>query len=253
MLFNPLRVGQRALVAALLASAAPAAFAQHSHQAPPSSARAVVTPDPPGTHGMLLFGRHALYASHLPMFHRPHDYQVLLELELSGPAQAAYAASLGQYPQETVYTLDPEKFVLPDMVAHPRPFQADVYRGHFERGGTRIASGATVRIRRVVYFRPLLAADAAPAHPTYIVLGNSQEQFLAHRIAGQPDYDQVLRVTLSPAGARQLTRLGFLTWQADTVLTAPLARPGKVWGSAAGTSQPLRVEQPLYLEFDDLR
>lgn len=27
-------------------------------------------------HGMLIFGKEKIYASHLPMFHPPHDYQV---------------------------------------------------------------------------------------------------------------------------------------------------------------------------------
>jgi hypothetical protein len=33
-----------------------------------------------GVHGMLLFGADTLYLSHLPMFMRPHNYQVILEV-----------------------------------------------------------------------------------------------------------------------------------------------------------------------------
>ena len=39
--------------------------------------------DRPSVHGMLLFGKENLYASHLPMFHAPHDYQVIFKLNLS--------------------------------------------------------------------------------------------------------------------------------------------------------------------------
>ena len=42
--------------------------------------------DVPTTHGMLLFGNETVYASHLPMFHSPHDYQLILELDLEGVA-----------------------------------------------------------------------------------------------------------------------------------------------------------------------
>ena len=202
---------------------------------------------------MLLFGSAALYASHLPMFHRPHDYQVLLELELSSPARAAYAASQRDFPAEPVYTLDPEKFVLPDMVAHPRPFRADVYRGHFERGGVRIANGAEVRIRRVVYYRHLQPAEAPAPRPAFVLLGGAQEQFMVHRIGGRPDYDQVLRLVPTPATARLLSRRGRLEWQADSAWAAPLTGAGTVRGKTAARPLPLQVLKPIYFETDDLR
>ena len=201
---------------------------------------------------MLLVGNQVVYASHLPMFHRPHDYQVVLELELSAPAQAVYEASRRDFPREAVYTLEPEKFVLPELVAHPRAFRADVYRGHFERGGTRIANGAVVQVRRVVYFRQLQPTEADPARPEFLVFGNAQEQFMAHRIAGRPDYDQVMRVAVPPA-TLPLLRQRFLPWQADTVLLAPLAKPGLLRGTALGKPLTVRVVQSIYTETDDLR
>jgi hypothetical protein len=36
--------------------------------------------DQPAVHGMLLVGEETLYLSHLPMFHSPHNYQVILEV-----------------------------------------------------------------------------------------------------------------------------------------------------------------------------
>ena len=38
--------------------------------------------DPPAIHGMLMVGTQTIFLSHLPMFHRPHDYQVILEVGL---------------------------------------------------------------------------------------------------------------------------------------------------------------------------
>jgi len=248
MLFNPLRVA--AATAAVLLASATFPAAQHTHHSKPATAAAT---DPPGTHGMLLFGKAALYGSHLPMFHSPHDYQVLLELELSGPARTAYAASRRQFAEETVYTLDPERFVLPEMVAHPRPFLADVYRGHFERGGTCIAKGATVRIHRVVYFHRLNPAEAAAPLPAYLLFGNAQEQFLAHRIAGQPDHDQVLSVAAAPADAAAFSRRNYVEWQADSAFTFPLPAPKVIPGQAANRPMPLQVLRSLYFETDDLR
>jgi hypothetical protein len=43
-----------------------------------------------GEHGMALFGgKEGLYASHLPMFHAPHDYQVVLQVHVADPATDA--------------------------------------------------------------------------------------------------------------------------------------------------------------------
>ena len=43
-----------------------------------------------GVHGMALFGgKDGRYAAHLPMFHAPHDYQVLLPIRLADKAKDA--------------------------------------------------------------------------------------------------------------------------------------------------------------------
>ena len=50
----------------------------HSPQTGPQSDHAAV-------HGMLMVGEDRSLMSHLPMFHSPHDYQLLLEVNLSAP------------------------------------------------------------------------------------------------------------------------------------------------------------------------
>jgi hypothetical protein len=39
----------------------------------------------PAVHGMLMVGEARVLMSHLPMFHAPHDYQIILETSLSVP------------------------------------------------------------------------------------------------------------------------------------------------------------------------
>src|SRR5262245_41628455 len=48
--------------------------------------------DPAAVHGMAMIGESRVFLSHLPMFHRPHDYQVLLEVELSAELRDVPAA-----------------------------------------------------------------------------------------------------------------------------------------------------------------
>src|SRR4051812_40110713 len=96
---------------------------------------------PAATHGMLIFGKSQIYLSPLPMFHRPHDYQAIFHVSLPVDVEAAFVEDERQHPEQTVYTLVPQAFSLPELAVRPFPFQATIYRGHFERGGTPILSG----------------------------------------------------------------------------------------------------------------
>ncbi len=151
--------------------------------------------DRPSLHGMLLFGKkNTMYVSHLPMFHNPHDYQLIATLVVPREAQAAYQKSLSEHPEETVYTLVPETFVLPEMVKSPRPFQASLVRGHFERGGTEFVAKVTVSFGRIVHFRKFEPKDTKPVNATYLYFGSREEAFLAHYITSKPDFDHVVEV-----------------------------------------------------------
>ncbi|KUG07377.1 hypothetical protein [Solirubrum puertoriconensis] len=240
-----------ALAAALLFVQA-TAHAQHSQHSPAP----LSTPDRPGVHGMLVFGTGRVYASHLPMFHSPHDYQVLLEIILSDSARAAYTTSRRKFPDEQVYTLEPEKFVLPAMLQQPRPFKATLYRGHFERGGTPIAGGVTVRIAKVLYAKQLQANPDPETKAEYVLVGNEQEQFLVHRIGARPNFDQVLRVSLPDARTRkQLAQQGSLVLTQPRLAASaePITTPATITGEVAGRKAALRASGSLYLEHEDLK
>lgn len=150
--------------------------------------------DHPSVHGMLLFGNEKVYISHLAMFHSPHDYQLIAELELPAPALEAYKKSQAANPQETVFTLVPESFVLPELVANPKPFQASLVKGHFERGGTEFAANITVKLGKIVHFRKFDPRASHPKAATYLHFGNAHEAFVAHFISAKPDFDHVVQV-----------------------------------------------------------
>src|SRR5258706_108638 len=48
------------------------------------AARAATSVDAPSVHGMLIVGESTVFLSHLPMFHPPHDYQLILNAKLPG-------------------------------------------------------------------------------------------------------------------------------------------------------------------------
>jgi hypothetical protein len=87
------------------------------------------SPNKPSVHGMLIFGKKNSYALHLPLFHTPHDYQIILQLKLSLAAQQKFLKDQQLHPEFTAYTIEPKRFVLPDMIGRPKPFKVNLYRG----------------------------------------------------------------------------------------------------------------------------
>src|SRR5258708_2218861 len=74
--------------------------------------------DPPATHGMLLFGNQVTYASHLPMFHAPHDYQVIMKLSLESLPHSQTLVSYEKLKANgvTFFTLEPQKVDLTQVI-----------------------------------------------------------------------------------------------------------------------------------------
>lgn len=158
-------------------------------------------------HGMLLVGEETVYLSHLPMFTDPrHDIQAILEATLAGDGgdpQAAYADDRRRTGTK-MYTVQPEEFVLSDLVPadpehHPprRSFNGTIVRGHFERGGRPVLHDVVIEVTNVVHFRQF--DPDAPGLPQlqYLLFGKGSELFLAHLITKPPDFDQVLSVQVT--------------------------------------------------------
>src|ERR1700735_2697030 len=74
-----------------------------------------------GIHGMLVAGvqkaddgmRSPVYASHLPMFMPPHDFQVLLRV--TGEAASRYGDFVAHFGSGDIYTFRPEPFSITEL------------------------------------------------------------------------------------------------------------------------------------------
>lgn len=155
------------------------------------------TTDKASTHGMLIFGKNKIYAYHLPMFHSPHNYQIILELELDETAKSLFIEDQKSNPEYISYTIEPETFVLPQMIAKGNSFMVDLYRGHFERGGKKIASKIKVVIKEVLFYNKFKSDEKRSALSSFILFGNDKEQFMAHLLTNKPDFDQIIEVKTS--------------------------------------------------------
>ncbi len=221
--------------------------------APVADAQAPAAGSSMGEHGMVLFGgRDGLFLSHMPMFHRPHDTQAVLQVHLADAARdAALRRELAARP--ALWTIVPERFELdrlaPEAAAPIRSFHADVVRGHFERGGKTQSQGDLFIVDRVVFDHRLAPAPVPGATLQYRVVdagGAAREHFLVHWIATRPDADHILRVLTAPRS----TLPAQLELPHGSALSAePLALQQAL--RAAGVAS-ARVDPAIYLETGDL-
>lgn len=165
--------------------------------------------DRPATHNMLVVGEDTVYLSHLPMFQEegkppmPHRYQAILEVTFAN--QAGYVKDRQEHQTTKIYTLTPEVFVLPELVAvdpqhQPlRSFKAnEIFRGHLEKDDkVPILQDVEVSVKRVSYFREFAPKAPKSSQLEYLLFGNGQELFLAHVITAPPDFDQILAVKVT--------------------------------------------------------
>jgi hypothetical protein len=207
--------------------------------------------DKPAVHGMVIFGAEKIYAYHLPMFHPPHNYQVMLELQLDTEMVMNLKRDRQLHPEHTTYTIEPEVFVLPEMIQSPRPFKANIYRGHFERGGVKLFTDVTVNISQVLYFNSLDPLADKSETLQYLVVGNQKEQYAAHLLTNKPDFDQLIQITIDPTLLKDVKylKINFPAIENNV--------PGVSGNAVNGflTDRPVKMIflRQLYLEFDDLR
>lgn len=142
-----------------------------------------------GVHGMVLFGSgEHLYLSHIPMFRRPHDLQVVLAVQLQHDGISPERAF-----DDAGYTLEPERFDLDALAAGTlRGFTGTVYQGSFEGGGKPLFTGVRVKVREVVLAARLDAASTPAPTLGYLAVGTPERLYLIHQLSAAPGFDQVL-------------------------------------------------------------
>lgn len=212
----------------------------------------VQSQDKPSTHGMLIFGTEKTYASHLPMFHSPHNYQIILELELDAATKKLFIVDQEKNPEYATYTIEPEKFVLPEMIQNPKSFKANLYRGHFERGGIKIAADIHVIIKKIIYYTKFKTDEARSVKTNFIVFGNSKEQFIAHQITNKPDFDQIIKIKTTTNFTFENKNYELVTLNKTENSTIGVSS-NEIEADYNSNPTNLTLLKQLYLEFDDLK
>ncbi|CCQ10064.1 hypothetical protein PALB_9290 [Pseudoalteromonas luteoviolacea B = ATCC 29581] len=136
----------------------------------------------------------SLYASHLPMFHTPHDVQFIARIKLQD--QSTHKALIQALMSNAGYwTLAPQRFDLnrlsseaPERLRH---FNANLFSGHFEREGKQHFSDRVIEIQSVVVHQSLSRKTTRKAEFIRITPNSVERQFYARIIRGKPGVDQL--------------------------------------------------------------
>ena len=147
-------------------------------------------------HGMVLFGDQTTYASHLPMFHAPHDHQAVFQIVLENntrkPTVELYEELKKTKNGQSLFTLQPEEFDLTELISKGSgKIKATLYDGHFEKGGTPIGT-VWVNVSKVVYSQEL-SKDSLP-NEEFIVFGAGDEHYAVKKIGAVGSYDAIVSV-----------------------------------------------------------
>ncbi|NKF48980.1 hypothetical protein G3R49_00125 [Shewanella sp. WXL01] len=207
-----------------------------------------------GLHGMLLFANDAgIYASHLPMFHAPHNAQVVFKLSFTdnGLNQQLHK-QLAQTNQ--VWTIVPQKFDLarltPNSAEPMTQLTLDVVQGHFERGGNKQHSQVTATIDNMLLFNVLdmTQGKPKPTRANYIAIGNNADAssfFYIKHLQSRPDADQLVRV--SSNGAELPAKISINLSKEQLHASAE-----ELQQALTNTNNTVNIE-PIYLELNELR
>lgn len=138
-----------------------------------------------GIHGMVLLQvEDQLIASHLPLPEGIHAHQIVLQVSSSMPEPAVQALKA-----KRLVTLEPQPFALKDLQQGKiKSFNAQVYLGHFERGGQDLGT-VTVQIQQ-----KLLDKTLGPAQEQDNVyrIPLKHGELLVKAISGQGAVDEIL-------------------------------------------------------------
>ena len=102
-----------------------------------------------GVHGMVLVNQgSSIYASHLPLYKKPHNVQLLYKLD-NNDLSVLQTVRDGQ-----LITIKPKPFNLQRLMRGEKmDIQADLYAGHFERGGMLVYENLPLSFDKQLYVR----------------------------------------------------------------------------------------------------
>jgi hypothetical protein len=146
-----------------------------------------------GGHGMALFGQKNYFLSHIPVFSRPHNEQLVMKVALKDDQDQPIVFDFGN----EGYSLSPDTHISLDDMANGDvvTYTGNIHKGNFEHGGAIAFSGVTVTIEMILVARNLPGnneIDDGVQH--YFLLGDETEAFLLNYVRLKRSYQQIVRL-----------------------------------------------------------
>ena len=142
-----------------------------------------------GVHGMVLMSNgHSIYASNLPTYNLPHNAQILYSVDVDD------AALLNLLRDADLVTIKPKPFNLQQLIRGDElTLNADVYIGHFERGGRLIFKNMGITLEDQLYLRMLDKLGTPSKIQKYdTVLLKTKQKIVIHQIQASPSYNHLV-------------------------------------------------------------
>lgn len=214
---------------------------------------------PAAVHGMVIFGENEIFASHIPMFMIPHDWQALFKVRLSHPtvdAMAAYKKARAKNGTQALLTLQPKPFVLPPLLeGKTKSFEAALYLGNFETDGKQLLSGITVTVEKILEVHHLSPENVALDSLQYYLVQDGKSGYLVHQISAPDNFDHIMQVDLPAELALQTSgKLPVLDFSYADNLEAKLKKgqsftltpEGKLVQTSMGGDSTLNITSDFY-------
>ncbi len=142
-----------------------------------------------GHHGMALFtDGQDLYASHLPLYRSPHDYQLIYQIKSNHQDQLIKNLEKG------LMTILPQHFDLNTLIeGGTLTIKTTIYDGHFERGGQKKLEDESFTFQKQIFKRQIsnLKNNSLTEDFFLIDTSNSHWQLAIHAIQARPSFDMI--------------------------------------------------------------
>lgn len=169
-----------------------------------------------GVHGMALLGDREILLNHMALYRAPHDRQILMRAHIIDDAQRAdWLAWRADHPG--LVSIVPEAFDLdrlaPGAETPLTQITADIYEGHFERGGTVVFASVVFELGTPLLHQAVVAEVdndewitrrpgetaeemlADSTHPSWTYIELDETAFLVRDIGPQPGVDMILNTS----------------------------------------------------------
>jgi hypothetical protein len=143
-----------------------------------------------GSHDLVLMNSGStIYATHLSTYEEPHNVQIIYRVDFE---QNTIIPLVRDSDLVTVRT---QPFNLQRLMREEEDVEitADIYLGHFDKGGFKAYEKAYINFNKPIYVRELVDIDESSRRQKYDVVDvKSSERMLIHQIQSAPSYDHIM-------------------------------------------------------------